>query len=70
VTTSGAFGHRVEKSLAFPGVGPYFAAPGSVFDVLIRRRARQRCLGRGFDPDNLRMRLRRWLWISQRGRGP
>ena len=32
VTTSGAYGHRVKKSLAFACVEPAFAAPGSVFD--------------------------------------
>ncbi len=36
VTTSGAYGHRVRKSLAFACVPPEFAAPGSRFDVLIQ----------------------------------
>jgi dimethylglycine dehydrogenase len=59
VTTSGAYGHRVEKSLAFACVDPDFAAPGSVFDVLIQgeRRAATVLEKPAFDPDNLRMRV-------------
>ena len=58
VTTSGAYGHRVEKSLAFACVDPDFAAPGSVFDVLIQgKRRAATVLGKpAFDPDNSRMR--------------
>jgi dimethylglycine dehydrogenase len=58
VVTSGAYGHRVRKSLAFACVAPEFAAPGSRFDVLIQgdRRAATVLGAAAFDPDNLRMR--------------
>ncbi|MDP6137829.1 MAG: FAD-dependent oxidoreductase, partial [Arenicellales bacterium] len=42
ITTSGAYGHCVEQSLAFAYVDPGYDAPGSVFDIEIlgeRRRA-------------------------------
>jgi len=57
VTTSGAYGHRVKKSLVFACVEPQFAAPGSVFDVLVQgERRRATVLARAaYDPDNLRM---------------
>ncbi|MCP4284880.1 MAG: hypothetical protein GY792_10575 [Gammaproteobacteria bacterium] len=35
VTTSGTYGHAVNKSLAFAYVDPKFAAPNSVFDIEI-----------------------------------
>jgi dimethylglycine dehydrogenase len=59
VTTSGAYGHRVQKSLAFACVPPEFAAPGSGFDVLIQgeRRAASVLPAAAFDPDNSRMRV-------------
>jgi dimethylglycine dehydrogenase len=58
VTTSGAYGHRVKKSLAFACVEPEFAVPGSAFEVLLQNK---RCAASvldapAFDPDNLRMR--------------
>jgi dimethylglycine dehydrogenase len=58
VTTSGAYGHRVQKSLAFACVAPEFAAPGSRFDVLIQgeRRSAAVLAAAAFDPDNSRMR--------------
>jgi dimethylglycine dehydrogenase len=58
VTTSGAYGHRVKKSLAFACVEPAFAAPGSRFDVLIQgERQAATVLGTPvFDPDHVRMR--------------
>jgi dimethylglycine dehydrogenase len=58
VTTSGAYGHRVRKSLAFACVDPEFAAPGSAFEVLIQgeRRAAAVLNAAAFDPDNARMR--------------
>jgi dimethylglycine dehydrogenase len=58
VVTSGAYGHRVRKSLAFACVAPEFAAPGTRFDVLIQgdRRAATVLGAAAFDPDNLRMR--------------
>jgi dimethylglycine dehydrogenase len=57
VATSGAYGHRVGKSLAFAAVAPQFAAPGTEFDLLIQGERRQaRVLERAaFDPDNHRM---------------
>jgi dimethylglycine dehydrogenase len=58
VVTSGAYGHRVGKSLAFACVGPEFAAPGSCFEVQIQgdRRAATVLESAAFDPENLRMR--------------
>jgi dimethylglycine dehydrogenase len=58
VVTSGAYGHRVEKSLAFACVTPEFAAPGKSFDVLIQgeRRAATVLGSAAFDPENARMR--------------
>jgi dimethylglycine dehydrogenase len=58
VTTSGGFGHRVQKSLAFACVDPEFASPGSAFDILLQgepRRARILAVP-AYDPDNTRMR--------------
>jgi dimethylglycine dehydrogenase len=59
VITSGAYGHRVGKSLAFACVDPQFAAPGSRFEVLIQgeRRGATVLPGAAFDPDNARMRV-------------
>lgn len=59
LTTSGGYGHRVKKSLAFAAVEPEFAAPGSTFEVLIQSEARgARVLAApAFDPDNARMRV-------------
>ncbi len=58
VVTSGAYGHRVRKSLAFACVPPEFAAPDSRFEVLIQgeRRAATVLHAPAFDPDNVRMR--------------
>jgi dimethylglycine dehydrogenase len=58
VVTSGAYGHRVKRSLVFACVPPEFAAPGAGFDLLIQgeRRAATVLAGAAFDPDNLRMR--------------
>ncbi len=58
VVTSGAYGHRVAKSLAFACVAPEFAVAGSSFDVLIQgeRRAANVLGAAAFDPDNTRMR--------------
>jgi dimethylglycine dehydrogenase len=58
VTTSGAFGHRVKKSLVFACVEPQFATPGSVFDVLVQgeRREAKVLAHSAYDPENLRMR--------------
>jgi dimethylglycine dehydrogenase len=59
VTTSGAYGHRVKKSLVFACVEPQFAAPGSVFDVLVQgERRRTTVLAQAaYDPGNVRMRV-------------
>jgi len=59
ITTSGSYGHRVNKSLAFACVDPSHSAPGSVFEVLIQgERRRARVLGApAFDVDNSRMRV-------------
>ncbi len=58
VITSGAYGHRVGKSLAFACVEPRFAAPGACFEIQIQgeRRAATVLGAAAFDPDNLRMR--------------
>ncbi len=57
VVTSGAYGHRVGKSLAFACVDLEFASVGSGFDVLIQGERRSaRVLGApAFDADNTRM---------------
>jgi dimethylglycine dehydrogenase len=58
LVTSGGYGHRVEKSLAFASVATEFAAPGSRFEVLIQgeRRSATVLAAVAFDPDNARMR--------------
>jgi len=58
VTTSGAYGHRVGKSLAFACVEIRSATPGSTFEVLIQgERRRATVLAQpAYDPDNARMR--------------
>jgi len=57
--TSGGYGHRVKKSLAFASVDTEFAAPGSRFEVLIQGERRPATVlgAAAFDPDNLRMRV-------------
>lgn len=59
LTTSGAYGHRTGKSLAFACVDPAHAAPGSRFEILIQgERCAATVLARPvFDPDNARMRV-------------
>jgi len=59
VTTSGAYGHRVQKSLAFASVPPELAAPGSSFDILVQgeRRPARVLAAPAFDPDNSRMKV-------------
>jgi len=59
VTTSGSFGHRVQKSLGFACVDPAFAVPGSSFDVLLQDEPRRAIVlsGPAFDADNARMRV-------------
>jgi dimethylglycine dehydrogenase len=57
VTTSGAYGHRVHKSLAFACVPLEFAAPGGGFDILIQGERRRAAVLEypAFDPENSRM---------------
>jgi dimethylglycine dehydrogenase len=59
VTTSGAYGHRVRKSLAFASVEPAFEAAGSAFDILLQgdRRRATVLAAPAFDADNSRMRV-------------
>ena len=59
VTTSGAYGHRVDKSLAFACVEPAFEAAGSSFDILLQGERRRATVlpAPAFDPDNSRMRV-------------
>jgi dimethylglycine dehydrogenase len=59
VTTSGAYGHRVNKSLAFASVEPAFEAAGSTFDILLQGEARHATVlpAPAFDADNSRMRV-------------
>lgn len=58
MTTSGAYGHAVGKSLAFAYVNPEFAAPGSTFDIeILSRRRRAKVLAEpAYDPKNERLR--------------
>jgi dimethylglycine dehydrogenase len=58
VTTSGAYGHRVQKSLAFACIDPAYAAPGSVFGILLQGEERRATVlpAAAFDADNARMR--------------
>jgi dimethylglycine dehydrogenase len=58
VTTSGGYGHRVEKSLAFACVDPAHAAPGSVFGILLQGEERRATVlpAPAFDADNARVR--------------
>jgi dimethylglycine dehydrogenase len=58
MVTSGAYGHRVRKSLAFACVAPQFSAPGTVFDMLIQGERRPATVLEqpAFDPGNHRMR--------------
>ncbi|MGB3714245.1 MAG: FAD-dependent oxidoreductase [Candidatus Promineifilaceae bacterium] len=57
VTTSGGYGHTVNKSLAFAFVDPGFARPGSTFDVeILGERQRATVLDEPvYDPKNLRL---------------
>ncbi len=58
ITTGGAYGHRVAKTLAFAYVEPEYASPGTCFDFLLlgdRRRATVR-VEPAYDPQNERMR--------------
>jgi dimethylglycine dehydrogenase len=59
VTTSGAYGHRVNKSLAFACVDSKYSAPGSEFDILIQgeRVGATVRAHPAFDPSNALMRV-------------
>ncbi len=59
VTTSGGFGHRIQKSLAFAYVEPKFAKVGTAFEVDVledRRIAKVLELEPAYDPANERLR--------------
>jgi dimethylglycine dehydrogenase len=58
VTTGGAYGFTVGRSLAFAYVEPDNASPGSEFDIsILGSRRRATVLGRpAYDPDNQRLR--------------
>ena len=59
VTTSGGYGHRVQKSLAFAYVKPEFATPGTQIEVDILEDRRGATVLDGdpaFDPQNERLR--------------
>jgi len=58
VTTGGAYGFSVGRSLAFAYVEPDYASPGSAFDIsILGSRRRATVLGRpAYDPDNQRLR--------------
>ena len=58
LTTSGAYGHAVDKSLAFAYVDPAFTAPGTSFEILILgERRKALILGEAaWDATNLRLR--------------
>ena len=59
VTSSGAYGHRVNKSLAFVYVPPQYATPGTTFDIeILNQRCRATVLGEpAYDPGNNRLRF-------------
>ncbi|NNM61243.1 MAG: GcvT family protein [Steroidobacteraceae bacterium] len=59
LTTSGGYGHRVRKSLAFACVDPAYAGAGTRFEVMIQgeRRPASVLAQAAFDPDNARMRV-------------
>jgi len=58
VTTSGAYGYAVEKSLAFVYVPPIYAAPGTTFEIEIlgQRRLATVLKEAAYDPQNKRLR--------------
>ena len=58
VTTSGTWGHTVDKSLCFAYVAPDHAAPGATFEIrLLNERHTATVLdGAAHDPTNERLR--------------
>ena len=59
VTTSGAYGHAVQKSLAFVYIPPEYAAPGTTFELEILDQRRQATVlaEPAYDPKNIRLRV-------------
>ena len=59
LTTSGGYGHRVQKSLLFACVEPEFAPPGSRFEVYVQGEMRAATVleNPAYDPENLRMKV-------------
>jgi dimethylglycine dehydrogenase len=58
VTSSGAYGHAVQKSLGFVFVKPEYAEPGTIFDVqILGNRCPAKVLAEAaYDPQNKRLR--------------
>ncbi len=58
ITTGGAWGHTVDRSLAFAYVEPAFEAPGSTFEVTLfgERHTATVLDGPAHDPTNERLR--------------
>jgi len=58
VTSSGSYGHRVNKSLAFVFVHPEYAVPGTTFDIeILSQRRKAKVLAEpAYDPKNKRLR--------------
>lgn len=58
VTTSGTYGHIVNKSLAFVYVPPEYAVPGTTFDIeILNHRRKAKVLAEpAYDPENNRLR--------------
>ncbi len=59
VTTSGGYGHTVQKSLAFAYVKPEYTAPDSTFEIeILGERCQSRVLAEPvYDPQNERLRV-------------
>ena len=59
LVTSGVYGHRVHKSLAFACIDLKFAAVGSTFDILIQGERRSAAVlgAPAYDADNSRMKI-------------
>ena len=64
VTTGGAYGHAVEKSLAFAYVEPELAVPGTQFDVqLFGEMHGARIIPEpAYDPLNERLKV--YVWVA------
>ena len=57
VTSSGAYGHTVKKSLAFAFVPPEYAIPGKIFEIeILGNRCKAKVLPEAaYDPQNIRL---------------